>query len=229
MDTQQPQTKIDWQKFEITIIARVNGCKAETPSGVVRFINKRRNAMVLSRMLNRAPAHKLVPIEEPGFIIRKRYTSHAFFDSRLESSAKKTFLIRHPKKRVVHLTKPTVEDYRHFTSGTSREQNGKYWKDVNWICYHSSIAIFHSGRAIEIKCTGRNKLPKRLELRRAGFIFKKPFSRTDGDSLFSIQLHWLDCDPQNGLIATLNADHLWDDDAQKNIDQLCADAIGGAK
>ena len=227
MDTQQPQTKIDWQKFKITRIARVNGCKAETPSGVVRFINKRRNAMVISRMLNRGPVRQLTGISDEHVQI-KRYITHEFYDSRLEAAARKDFLMRHPKKRVVHTIWPAADGYRHFECGTSREQNGKYWKDVNWIRYHSAIDIFDSGRAIVIRCTGRNKMPKRLELRRDGFSFRKPFAAYDY-RIYAIQLHWLDCDPQNGLIANLDADRLWDDDAQKNIDQLCADAIGGAK
>lgn len=241
MDTQQPQTKIDWERFHITKIARFNGCKAASPSGVARFINKRRNAMVLARMLNRPSAHKLTPLPEESrlsmlsesarliFISRdRRYVSHALFDSRLESAAKKDYLIRNPRKRVVHNVECTIDRHRHFIGGTTRELNGKWAKDVNWVCYHSRVDIFNSGRAIHIECTGRGKPPKRLELKRAGFVFKEPFSLTGGYRLSFVELHKVDAHPKDGLIARLQADHLWDDDAQKNIDRLCADAIGGA-
>lgn len=229
MDTQQPQTKIDWERFHITKIARFNGCKAASPSGVARFINKRRNAMVLARMMNRPSTHKLTPLpdERRSLFMPRRYTSHQLFDSRLESAARADFLTRNPRKRVVHTISPTRDHHHHLQCGTSRETDGRYSKDVNWIQYHSAIDIFDSGRAIVIRCTGRNKMPKRLELRRAGFSFRKPLTPYDY-RVYSIQLHRLDCEPQNGLIATLGADHLWDDDAQKNIDRLCADAIGGA-
>lgn len=241
MDTQQPQTKIDWERFHITKIARFNGCKAASPSGVARFINKRRNAMVLARMLNRPSAHKLTPLPDESrlsmlsesarliFISRDlRYVSHALFDSRLESAAKKDYLIRNPRKRVVHNVECTIDRHRHFIGGTTRELNGKWAKDVNWVCYHSRVDIFNSGRAIHIECTGRGKLPKRLALKRAGFVFKKPYSATGGYRLSFVELHKVDAHPKDGLIARLQADHLWDDDAQKNIDRLCADAIGGA-
>ena len=241
MDTQQPQTKIDWERFHITKIARFNGCKAASPSGVARFINKRRNAMVLARMLNRPSAHKLTPLPEESrlsmlsesarmiFISRdRRYVSHALFDSRLESAAKKDYLIRNPRKRVVHNVECTIDRHRHFIGGTTRELNGRWAKDVNWVCYHSRVDIFNSGRAIHIECTGRGKLPKRLELKRAGFVFKEPYSATGGYRLSFVELHKVDANPKEGLIARLQADHLWDDDAQKNIDRLCAGVIGGA-
>lgn len=187
--------------------------------------------MVLARMMNRPSAHKLTPIPEEtriqrSLILERRCKSYQLFDSRLESAARSEFLVRNPRKRVVHTINPTRNHHNHFQCGTYREMDGRYSKDVNWIKYHSAIDVFVSGRAIVIRCTGRNKKQKRLELP-DGFSFRTTTS-TEDYRIYQVYLHRLDCDPQNGLIAKFDADRLWDDDAQKNIDRLCADAIGGA-
>lgn len=145
MDAQQPQTKIDWQKFKITRIARVNGCKAETPSGVVRFIKKRISNEVLRRLKG---CMAFPPLAEPytGAGATPRYLTFRFKDEGLGGEVEKNVLRAHKRLRVIHNTIPTtkpVDDGR-----LTHTTVGKWANRHNIVTYLSAIRVYRSGRAI---------------------------------------------------------------------------------
>jgi hypothetical protein len=148
-------TPIDWKQFHVARFAFKNGCKAETPRGLARWLNNTTAKRCLAR-LNGMTTHQMRPAETQKPWKDPRRESFGLKDRelvwRMEEEALKR---RGERRRVIHFRYPSTDRLMDKPIIlTSIKRRGRYTSNENQLHYYSEIITYRSQRAVEIRDYG---------------------------------------------------------------------------
>lgn len=210
-------TPIDWKQFYVSRFAFANGCKAETPRGVVRWINNTTAKQCLAR-LNGGWAQEMRPTEARTPWKDPRRTSFALKDYDLEWRMEDEALsVKGERRRVIHSRCPSRNRFlKNPNITTTTARSGKWTSNKNTLQYYSEIITYRSQRAVEIRDYGTlNGKPVTLVAPKGYALLVDSSYKSDRTDCIYIRSN-------TGLpIARIEGSELKKPNAQDRINELC--------